>query len=200
MRPASAIEGFIGDNDPAVLTRIAHDSAAALLSRVRNDPDPELVTRLSQLADEYGLDTIAELWSHSAARSLPGALWRVYLVRAVIVNDSESTSLAYQRGAVLVEGIDPIVAGAATPTGPEEIKALADAILHGVFAGDFGAALERAAAFSRVVARGYVDLAHDVDAAHPDRATTLTTRASRLASMGEELSSCARLWRSGSLD
>ena len=49
---------------------------------------------------------------------------------------------------------------------------LADRILRGLFEGDFAVALDRAAAFSRVVAAGFASLADDedaADAAHPDR-------------------------------
>ena len=41
---------------------------------------------------------------------------------------------------------------------------LADAILRGVFEGDLAVALERAAAFCRVVASGRADRAHSMDA------------------------------------
>jgi hypothetical protein len=43
-------------------------------------------------------------------------------------------------------------------------------------------------------------VANESDAAHPDRATTLTVQASRLTQTAHELSVCARLWRDGALD
>lgn len=199
-RPSGTFDSFEGGDDPAVHTRIAHDSAHALLNRVRQAGDPELVARVTEFADEHGIDTVAELWAHAAAKSLPGALWRVYVLRSLIVQQPESTAFAYDRGHQLSAGIDPVVAGAATPTGPDEIRAVADQILHGVFAGDFGVALDRAAAFARVTSVGCVDLAHDADPSEPQRASELTARASRLALIAEELTACARLWRTNSLD
>ncbi len=199
-RPSGVFETQLGGEDPAIVTRIAHDSALALLNRVRASDDPELVTRLAEFADGQGIDALAELWAHAAPRSLPGALWRMYLLRAMIVQDAQLAAMAYERGSVLSTGIDAVIAGAAAPTGPEEVRELADAILRGVFSGDFAVALERAAACARVCSVGFVDLAHDADGSEPERASQFTIRAARLSSMAAELVSCARLWRLDQLD
>ena len=196
-------EGFLGAEDPAHVSRVAHDTAAALLSRVRSDPDPAVVARLVSFTDEHGIDAIAELWSHASAKSLPGALWRVYLVRTLIVQDPTGLSHAFQRGTEVSRTIDQVVAGAAIPTGPDEVRELADRILHGIFTGDFAGALDRAVAFSRVAAAGFTSLADDADAAdavNPDRPASLTTRALRLTQLADELTSCAKLWRRDALD
>ena len=50
--------------------------------------------------------------------------------------------------------VDHVVAGTAEPISPEELAATVDAIVGGVFAGDLGTALDRAAALCRVVATG----------------------------------------------
>ena len=196
-------EGYLGAEDPAHLSRVAHDTAAAVLSRVRADPDPEVVARLVNYTDEHGIDAIAELWSQASPKSLPGALWRIYLLRTLIRQDAAGTSLAYQRGTEVSRTIDQVVAGAPVPTGPAEVQQLADLILQGVFAGDFAVALERAAAFCRVTSAGFASLADDADAAdaaHPDRSGLLTRRALRLDALAHEFASCAKLWRRDSLD
>jgi hypothetical protein len=118
----------------------------------------------------------------------------------MIRRDAAVVSLAYERGVARLRSIDALVAGAPTPAGPEELLAVADEILRGVFEGDLGLALDRAAAFARVTASGCTDLADDADATEPGRAEALTTRASRLARLAEELSASARLWRDGVLD
>ena len=92
-----------------------------------------------------------------------------------------------------------LTAGAPTPAGPEELIALVDEILRVVFVGDFAVALERAASFCRVEAAGAADLADDYDAAEPERAAALTTRALRLDTYAGELTTCAALWRRDSL-
>ncbi|GAA1506452.1 hypothetical protein BJ978_000047 [Agromyces terreus] len=196
-------DAIVGGADPAQLSRMAHDTASALLARVREDPDPAVVARLVSYTDEHGIDAIAELWSHAAAKSLPGALWRVYLLRTLIRQDPQGVSLGYQRGAEVSHTIDQVVAGAPAPAGPDEVRELADRILQGVFTGDFAVALDRAAAFCRVVAAGFASIADDADASdsvHPDRPGELTRRALRLTQLADELHACARLWRRDALD
>ena len=198
--PGKIFESFVGGIDPAESSRIAHETAIALLARVRRDPDPDVVDRLIAYTDEHGIDTIAELWSRATPRSLPGALWRIYLLRLMIREDPHESSFLFQRGSEVIRTIDPVVAGASMPTGPEEIIALADQILRGLFEGDFAVALERAAAFCRVSAAGSASVADDSDAAEPVRSAELTTRALRLSTLAHDLTSCARLWRHESLD
>ncbi len=196
----SRFEAFKGGEDPAHISRIAHETAQALLARVRSDPDPDIVERLVAYTDENGIDAVAELWSRAAPRSLPGALWRIYLVRLLIRQDPEGTAFLYQRGIDVARTIDPVVAGAAVPTGPAEIIALADEILRGVFTGDFAVALDRAAAYCRVTAAGCTSVADDLDHTEPSRSTELTTRALRFSTTAAEFASCARLWRTDSLE
>lgn len=201
--PPHKFDAFLGGEDPARLSRMAHDTAAALLARVREDPDPQVVARLISYTDEHGIDAIAELWSQASAKSLPGALWRVYLLRTLIHQDPQGVSLGYQRGAEVSHTIDQVIAGAPAPAGPDEVRALADRILHGLFVGDFAVALDRAAAFCRLVAVGYTSLADDADAVdhvHPERPRELTQRALRLTQLADELVACARLWRRDALD
>ena len=193
-------EAIQGGDDPAAVTRLAHESAAALVTRVREERDPHVVERLVTFTDEHGIDAIAELWSRATPRSLPGALWRIYLVRAMIRSDPGGISLFYKRGIGVAHTIDPVVAGAADPAGPHEVLALADQILRGVFTGDLAVALDRAAAFCRVVAAGCASLADDADAAEPGRATDLTKRASRLSTIAVDLSASSKLWAEGALD
>jgi hypothetical protein len=196
----SMFESMVGGEDPAHISRVAHETAAALLSRVRESPDAEVVERLVAFTDENGIDAIAELWSRASPHSLPGALWSIYLLRALTRQDAVESSFLYQRGTEVAVTIDPVVAGATTPTGPAEITALADQILRGLFQGDFAVALERAAAFCRLTGLGATSVADDVEPTSPQRATTLTTKADRLSHMAGELVACARLWRAGSLD
>ncbi|UTT63152.1 DNA-directed RNA polymerase subunit beta [Microcella humidisoli] len=200
-RPSSAFDALEGGLDPAVALRIAHDSARALVHRVRSSDDPDLVERMVAFTDEHGLDTLAELWSRAGARTLPGALWRLSLLRALIRQDPAGTALLFQRGSEVLSTADVVVAGAESPTGPDEIRVLADAVLRGVYDGDVAVAFDRAAAFCRTAAAGAADLADDADAAADDaRAAELTARAARLTSSGRDFTACAALERAGSLD
>jgi hypothetical protein len=191
---------FVGGSDPAVVNRVAHETANALLHRVREDPDPEVVERLVTYTDTHGIDALAELWATVSAHTLPGTLWRIYLVRTLIRQSPREIAFMFERGTELVPTIDQAVAGAEQPTGPAEIVALADQILRGVYTGDFAVALERGAAFCRLAAAGATSLADDADLAAADRASALTTQALRLSELADELTASAALWRRDSLD
>jgi hypothetical protein len=189
------MDRLFGAHDPAEAARVAHSTAAALLSRVREDPDAATVDRLVEFTRRHGIDDLAELWSQAPARSLPGALWRLYLVQLMIHDDPQTSALLYERGRVEIHSVDPVVAGAPVPAGPDELVALIDRILRGVFEVDVAVALERAAAFCRVQASGSTHLADDYEGTEPERATTLTRRALRLSTFAGDLSGCAALWR-----
>jgi len=191
---------FVGGEDPASILRAARDTANALVHRDRGADDDAVVDRLVAYTDQHGVDALAELWARSSPRSLPGALWRIYLMRLLIRQAPEDTSYLFQRGTEVLGTIDTAVAGAPMPTGPEEITELADQILRGLFRGDFATALDRAAAFCRVTSAGATSVADDLDNITPERATELTTRALRLSTTAEELTSAARLYRAGTLE
>lgn len=196
-----------GGEDPALVNRVAHETANALLHRVRQDPDPAVVERLVTYTDTHGIDAIAELWARVGAHTLPGALWRIYLVRVVIRQNPEEIAYFFDRGAQLIGTIDEAVAGAEQPTGPAEILTLADRILHGLYTGDLAVALDRGAAFCRLTAAGATAAADDADRTASDasdgagvRASELTTRALRLTELAADLTEAAALWRRDSLD
>ncbi len=198
-RPAELFDRLFAADDPAEVSRVAHSTAHALLSRVRADPSVDVVERLVAFTDDHGIDDIAELWSRSPARSLPGALWRLYLLQLMIHDDAATAALLYERGRVEMATVDPVVVGAPAPAGPEELVQLIDTILRGLFEGDFAVALDRAAAFCRVQASGATHLADDYENTESERASALTTRALRLSTYAEDLSAAAALWRRDAL-
>lgn len=197
---SAALDAFKGGEDPARINRVAHETAGALLSRVRDDPQPEVIDRLLAYTDDHGIDAVAELWSRASPTSLPGSLWRIYLLRVLIRQDAAQASFFFERGATVSRTIDPVVAGAESPTGPDEVNSLADQILRGVFTGDFAIALDRAAAFCRIMAQGCASVADDADAAEPERAAVLTTRALRFEIIADDLTRSAGLWRRHELE
>lgn len=198
-RPAELFDRLFAAEDPAEVSRVAHSTAHALLSRVRADPSVDVVERLVAFTDDHGIDDIAELWSRSPARSLPGALWRLYLLQLMIHDDAATAALLFERGRVQMATVDPVVVGAPAPAGPEELVQLIDTILRGLFEGDFAVALERAAAFCRVQATGSTHLADDYENTESERATALTTRALRLSTYADDLAAAAALWRRDAL-
>jgi len=184
-----------GGSDPAERSALAHETAAAIVRLGRADEDSEMTTRLVALADEMGLEAMADLWRDSSADSLPGTLWALYLLRTWVWRSGDEAARVYAAGSPSAEVADA-VAGVAQPPGPEEMAALGDAVLTSVFDGDLAVALDRAAAFSRVVSAGRLSLADDADGRGDD---TEAARQTRLASgnvrMADQLTRAARLWR-----
>lgn len=192
-RPAlfspAAIEAHGAPFDPLKEIEAAHETARVLVHAGRESHDPILTARLVALVEELGLTTVADLWAHRPARSLPGALWRLYVLREWVRRDAAGASADYSAGRRFAD-VNHVVAGPAEPTGPEEIIALTDAILAGVFEGDLATALDRAAAFCRVVASGRGDRTEGEEEAQ---------RAAQLLVTADDLTAAAHLWRRGDL-
>lgn len=188
-RDPAALEALGEPSDPIAELHAAHETAAVLLHTGRASGDPETTRRLVALTDEIGLATLADLWSSRPARTLPGALWRLYLLREWVQTDPTGAAREYAAGIRFTEP-NHAVAGA-EPPGPDEVRRVADEILRGVFAGDFAIALERAAAFCRVVSSGRADVA---------AGSRAVLQAGRVQTMATDLAACAGLWRAGKLD
>ncbi|NLT27180.1 MAG: DNA-directed RNA polymerase subunit beta [Microbacteriaceae bacterium] len=201
--PIEAFDAVVGGGDPADASRVAHDTARALLHRVRGSDDPEVVARTVRYTAANGIHDIAELWSRAAARTLPGSLWRLYLIHAAVTRDPRGASEVYRRGAAADRSSATIVAGAVEPTGPAEVRGLAERILRGAFTGDLADALDRAAAFCAVMSLGWTELADaadEVSAVDPDRPAEATTRAARYLEYAKDLTAAARLQRDDRLE
>ena len=196
MEEAEQIEG---DIDPADRGLIAHETALALVSQARASHDPALTDRLVRLVDEEGIDTVAMMWSKAGAHSLPGALWRIYMLREWVKFDSAAVARSYHHG-VHAAHVRHAIAGVEDPPGPAEVRSLADSVLSGVFSGDLAVALDRAGAFCRVVATGAAFEAESDDGHDDRRAHQTSLRAAQLLRTGEDLERCAAMWREDRLD
>lgn len=146
-------DNIAGGADPAQINEMSHASAAALLDRVHHTQDAELVERVLTLVDREGVDVIAELWSRSEPDSLPGILWRLYVLRTWMRKNRESIARLWRVGEPVATTASAIAGVDQAPT-EDDIAHTADSILAGAFTGDFAIALERAAAFTDVVALG----------------------------------------------
>ena len=152
LNPAVA-DNLAGGMDPQAIDDIAHTTAEALLDRVHHTQDPQVVARVLTLVEHEGVDLVAELWSKSDPESLPGILWRLYMMRTWMVRNRGSVARLWRVGepaagaASAIAGIDPAPEAA-------DIVRTADSILRGAFTGDFAVALERAGVFCAVVSLG----------------------------------------------
>ncbi len=192
--PASLDEFGTERLDPALINQIAQDTAAVIVRTGRFAADPALTERLVAITDEVGLDTVADLWADQPAVSLPGALWRLYVLREWVRRDPAGAAADYRTGVAYAD-VAAVVAGAATPPGPQELRDLTDAILRGVYQGDLAVALDRAAAFCRVVATGRA--ARQEPPTEPG--DPLGRSAAAVQRTGADLTACASLWRRGDL-
>lgn len=172
---------FEGGADPALVSEAADRAANVLVRGARAAGDPAVAERLLHLADDQGIEAIAEVWAGSPADSLAGCLWRLYVVRAWVHADPLLAALQYDAGRARAE-VAEVVAGVADPPGPDELRAMVDEVLRGISIGDFADVLLRAAAFARVIATGRATL--------PD-ASLAEVR--RMLVLSEQLEAAARL-------
>lgn len=183
----AAFDAMPGGDDPGERAEAAHRTAALMVRGARSSGDAEIVGRIVRLADEQGLDTLADLWADAPADSLPGALWRLYLVRSWVHNDPRAAAREFAAGRRHTP-VSEVVAGVVDPPGADEVRQLTDTVLRGVATGDLAMTLDRAAAFCRVVSAGRAEL--------PD---TSVDQAVRLVTLAEQLESAARSERAGHL-
>lgn len=185
----TSLAGASNDLPPFAREELAAVTAAAVITHGRSAGSDGMV----DLADRVGLDTLAELWRTEQPSSLPGALWALYLLRRWTRTNGDEVTRLWRAGRPYAPA-DEVVAGVADAADPAAIAALADAVLSGAYQGDFDVALERAAAFFRVIATGRRETA----APGPDGA-----RDRELADRNEEtatgLMQAAARWRSAPL-
>lgn len=193
--PPESIDANTPAPDQLEAAEMAHRSAAVLVDRGRASDDPELLQRLMDLPRTVGLQTLAEVWSARPARTLPGALWRLYVLDEWVQRSPEAVAQAFSAGASRAE-VYRVISGVVEPPQPEDLQELTRQILSGVYEGDLAVALERAAAFCHVTATGLAVL-HEDDG-ESSRSEQLR-RAARLQETATDLQACARLWLRGDL-
>lgn len=198
-RPAlfgpAVVDTFVGAPDPAERIEAAHATAEALVRHGRGS-GTEVTARLVALTDEHGIDEVAHLWADRPADTLPGALWRLYALRAGIRRNPHQLARAFEAGRYRAP-VHEAVAGVTDPPGPQGVVRLADAVLAGAFSGDLAVAMERAGAFCRVVSTGWALIADDTY--DVDHAAALTRRAADLQRTAAQLESAGSRWRDGVL-
>lgn len=174
-REGAFFEAFVGGADPALVTEAADRAATLLVRGARDADDDQVAERLVHLADTEGIEAIAEVWSSSPSDSLAGCLWRLFLLRSWVHADAAGVARQFEAGRSAAE-FAHVVAGVADPPGPDELRAMVDAVLRGIATSDFADVLLRAAAFARVVSAGRAALSEHSDAA-----------VQRMLALGEQL-------------
>ena len=149
--------GIESGTDPARVQEAADQAATLLVRGARRAEDPAVAERLLHLADEEGIETIAEVWSGAPADSLAGCLWRLFLLRSWVHAEPVRVAREFEAGRAHAQ-VARVVAGVADPPGPDQLRAMIDQVLRGIASSDFADVLFRAAAFARVVATGRAQL------------------------------------------
>ncbi|WP_375492522.1 hypothetical protein [uncultured Jatrophihabitans sp.] len=181
-----------GGFSPSDHAEVAAATAQLVVRAGRSPGDRE---QFVALADEVGLDTLASLWRDCDPASLPGVLWTLYLLRQWCRDSATDVVRLWRRGEPLAPA-EAAVAGVGEFADAEAVGAFGDVVLAGVYRGDLDVALERAAAFFRVVATGRRDL---LGSTEPDPATDAATLAERNDRTAAALAGAARQWRAGTL-
>lgn len=158
--PLADLDSISDTSDPVTRSETSHATAALLLGDSRGQRDEAATKRFVELADDIGLEVIAEMWSAAPAVSAPGALWRLYALREWILTAPRELADRFSAGQRRMTdglGLDDILAGVELPAGPDEVARAIDEILAGAFRGDVVIALLRAAAFVGMCAEGTDD-------------------------------------------
>ncbi|AMD87297.1 hypothetical protein AXF14_06490 [Actinomyces radicidentis] len=209
-------ENLEGAADTAVSSEVAHRAAQALVggfpgvdADVAPDGTPDPITRegVVRAVAAQGVDDVAELWADSPATTLPGTLWRLFLVREWIRRDP---ALIERRYATVVELGDDAAAAArlesaladATPApAPDQVRAALDDVLGGRLEGSVTAlapVLRVSAGFLRALSVGSSAVWIEDDA--DELADRVTRRELALTATAEELDEAARRAAAGLLD
>lgn len=197
-----------GDSDPALASEAAHSTANAVVYGPSHHAEDEpQAQRIGRIIDAEGLDEIARLWSRSPAVTLPGALWRLYLLRAWLERDPETITMRFREGTAAAAPAATREPGADEPADrealaapqPAELDERLAALFSGTGETDLADVLEQSAAFLRVLSRGASAdprwRTHDDDAAR-----AVTGRAGALTATADELEQAAVRARAGRLD
>lgn len=214
-RPArldpEAAQSLLVTEDTAVASELAHRTAALLLGAA---DDGDLLTRQAVVdaVARHGVDDVAQMWASSPATTLPGALWRLFLVREWVRRDPDlverryATTVDLRQDPAAQERLSHLLratqADQVRPVpSPEQVREVIDQVLAGALTdprGELARVLTVAAAFLRALAAGSTPVWIEDDA--DELAVQVTRRDSALLRTAEELSEAARRAASGNLD
>lgn len=171
--------------------------------------EPLAVTRAGVVAvAAQGVDEVAELWADSPAGTLPGTLWRLFLLREWLRRDLDLVSRRYATVVDLSRQAEDAperarlrtaLAGARRAPAPEQVREQSDTVLRGQAQGVRALApvCLLAAGFLRALAAGSQDTWIDDDT--DDLADHVTRRDSALLRTAQELADAARRAQAGTL-
>ena len=184
------IELIEGGSDIAEASELAHTTASVIVPIGGvGELDEDVRARVLDVIADEGVDPLAESWVASPPESLPGILWRGYLLREWIrrfPHESEERFAAAKAAEVVdSEGLELILH-------PLDIQEGWDEVLAGDFQGDFAAVLRDSARFTDFLGRvepGWIEGdQHPLATAVTRRETAMLRTSGEFRQAGELLS------------
>ncbi len=192
-------EEIIGDEDPAEGSELAHTTAWALMGVPNADFDEFTVEKLRETVRTKGVDVVAEAWSRSPEFTLPGALWRVYLVCQWHQMNPDVLQERYAEGKATMEAQG--VANDDTVPDLDEVIRADEGLLAGYATEDnLAPVFEANADLLRVLAAGVTHGPKWIEDDRHELAHPVTRRADALIATALELDESARQAAAGTLD
>ncbi|OFS67825.1 hypothetical protein HMPREF3167_06980 [Trueperella sp. HMSC08B05] len=146
------VEMIEGGADTAATSELAHTSAQAIVPLGRtHEEDPEVRERVLALITDEGVDTIAESWVSSPEESLPGVLWRGFLLSEWIRRYPQEAEERFAAARLALADDEP--EKAEQVAAPREVRALWDEVFKGSFTGDFAGVLRASARLTDFLGR-----------------------------------------------
>ncbi|MDP9800660.1 hypothetical protein J2S49_000736 [Arcanobacterium wilhelmae] len=185
------IERIPGETDTAYNSELAHTTAQAIvpLPGVFREDDPGVDDRILAMVRSEGIDVIAESWVRSPEDSLPGILWRGFLLSEWIRRYPDAVS---ERLAAAKQ-----VSEREVKASPDQVRQEWANVFEGAYSGDFGKVLADSAHLTSVLAQ--VEPAWIKNDMHP-LATEVTRRKTAMIVTSEEFLRAAELYRGGELN
>lgn len=175
------VELLEGDTNTEARLELAHATAAALVPSRNRSFEPADRERVLAVIDAEGIDAVAESWVDAPELSLPGVLWRGYLLREWIRRYPDVVTHRYTAARVAFgEENDKESALVSTPA---MVKMTWDNVFSGEFEGDFTDVVRQSARLTDFLSR--VEPIWIDDDEHP-LATEVTRRDTAMARVADD--------------
>ncbi|QRV02393.1 hypothetical protein JTE88_01135 [Arcanobacterium phocisimile] len=174
LRPEQ-LEVIDGDVNIEARLELAYATAHALIP-LDSDIDHEVTERLHQVIADEGIDVVAESWVDAPETSLPGILWRGFLLREWIRRFPDDVRQRF----IAAEKVDTDQSGVLTPV---DMMTSWDQVFSGSFSGDFLEVIRHSARFTDYIAS--IEPLWIADDDHP-LATEVTRRNTAMVRTAQE--------------
>ncbi|MBV7363320.1 hypothetical protein KRX54_02595 [Actinomycetaceae bacterium TAE3-ERU4] len=184
-------EQIPGDEDPAITSSAALTAARALLGHSDDEFTAEQVDQLAKVIENEGVDTVSALWARSSALSLPGQMWRLYLLYMWCQRAPKVVQARYDEGIKALEE----KASERHLTLPDlgKIQEEIGKLMGGKGTADLSGLLRQAGLLMHVLAAGASYGPEWIETDRSELADIVTRRAGALLKTGDEFLAASKL-------